>query len=112
MWLLFFLFVFFSEASEEESTTLPTYQPLLPTHRVDVQQLPDDQESLENEEMERAVDSDPENLLTEAVRLLQIDNVQTLEEKLHLTENSLKEKELENTQKAHALETEDTLRPS
>ena len=93
MWQHVLLFVFvLAEASAEE---ISTYQPFLPAHRVDVQLLPDDQESLENEEMERTLDSDPENLLTEAVRLLQIDNVQTLEEKLRLTENSLKEKEEE-----------------
>ena len=105
MWHLALLIFLCAELSAEEfttpPTTLPTSQPVLPTQRVDVQLLPDDQEPLENEDTESTLDSDPENLLTEAVRLLQIDTVQTLEKKLRLTENSLKEKEeeLENTQK-------------
>ena len=65
-------------------STLPSDQPFPPAQRVDSQQLLDDQEPAENEDMERALDSDPQNLLTEAVRLLQIDNVQALEEKLRL----------------------------
>ena len=110
MWQHVLLFVFvFAEASVEGATSISTYQPFLPAQRVDVQLLPDDQESLENEEMERTLDSDPENLLTEVVRLLQIDNVQTLEKKLLLTESSLKDKEeeLENANKAYALEMEE-----
>ena len=99
-------------------TTLSTHQPFLPTQRVDLHLLPDDQEPSENEDMERALDSDPQNLLTEAVRLLQIDNVQALEEKLRLAESSLKEKEeevhkmkveMEGTKQAHASELAETL---
>ena len=112
MWQHVLLFVFvFAEASVEGATSLSTYQPFLPSQRVDVQLLPS-----KNEDMERALDSDPENLLAEAVRLLQIDNIQTLERKLLLIESSLKETEeevqtmkvgLENAQKAYGLALEE-----
>jgi len=116
MWHLFFLFVFVADVPAEELSTPPTYQPFLPTQHVDVQLLPDDQEPSAKEDKESVLD--PENLLIEAVRLLQIDNIQTLEEKLHLAESALKEKEeevqiikveLENTQKAHALAMEEAM---
>ena len=113
MWQHVLLFVFLFA---EEATTLSTYQPFLPSQRVDVQLFPDDGEPSKNEDLERALDSDPENLLAEAVRLLQIDNIQTLEKKLLLIESSLKEKEeevqtvkveLENAQKAYGLALEE-----
>ena len=115
MWQHVLLFVFvFAEASVEGATSLSTYQPFLPSQRVDMQLLPDDREPSKNEDMERALDSDPGKLLAEAVRLLQIDNIQTLEKKLLLTESSLKEVQtmkvgLEKAQKAYALALEEAL---
>ena len=117
--------MYFSQRLQKKSLlpflpTNPSY--LLSMQIADVQLLPnpDDREPLENENMESTLDSDPENLLSEAVRLLQIDNVQILEERLLVTESSLKEKEkeaevqaieveLENAQKAYALEMEETM---
>ena len=81
--LLFLLFVF-AEASSEESTVLPTYQPLLPTQGVDLQLLPGHHEPL-GEEDTGTLDLNSETLLTEAVRLLQIDNIQNMEKKLILS---------------------------
>ena len=112
MWQLLFLLFVFAEASSEESTVLPTYQPLLPTQGVDLQLLPGHHEPL-GEEDTGTLDLNSETLLTEAVRLLQIDNIQNMEKKLFLTETSLKEKgeevqmmkiELEATKKSHILE--------
>ena len=110
MWQHILLFVFvFAEASVEGATSLSTYQPFLPSKRVDVQLLPS-----KNEDMERALDSDPEKLLAGAVRLLLIENIHTLEKKLLLTESSLKEVQtmkvgLEKAQKAYALALEEAL---
>ena len=111
MWqhVLLLVFVF-----AEVATSLSTYQPFLPSQRVDMQLLPDNREPSKNEDMERALDSDPGKLLAEAVRLLQIDNIQTLEKKLLLTESSLKEVQtmkvgLEKAQKAYALALEEAL---
>ena len=111
MWQLLFLLFVFAEASSEESTVLPTYQPLLTTQGVDLQLLPGHHEPL-GEEDTGTLDLNSETLLTEAVRLLQIDNIQNMEKKLFLTETSLKEKgeevqmmkiELEATKKSHIL---------
>ena len=113
MWQHVFLFVF-AEASVEGATSISTYQPFLPSQRVDMQLLPDDREPSKKEDTERALDSDPEKLLAGAVRLLQIDNIHTLEKKLLLTESSLKEVQtmkvgLEKAQKAYALALEEAL---